>query len=109
MKNQEITYEYEHLWWDTYKVTKITKESFIVRSNSAIKEIYHNYENMPEIKIENEQEFNQFVKDNNLDILNWKSIAKMLFIQDMRYYKLENKYDNLSREFSILSNLVNNK
>ena len=64
---------------------------------------------MPEIKIDNEQEFNQFVKDNNLDILNWKSIAKMLFIQDMRYYKLENKYDNLSRDFSILSNLVNNK
>lgn len=28
-----------------------------------------------------EQEFNQYVKENNLEVLSWKVIAKMLFMQ----------------------------
>lgn len=36
-----IKYETEHLWGDTYKVTKITTEEFFIRTDSPIKEITH--------------------------------------------------------------------
>lgn len=38
-----VEYKQEHLWGDTYKVTKITKEDFIVVTDSPIKDIHFIY------------------------------------------------------------------